>query len=227
VVNPNHNYPIRRFLTGNETTIGVCTASVINTANGNIGLTAEHCLIDRDGKQYNLSFLSFSPGYDNETNGPLGAIPVEDVAIPYTHLVDPRENDYALVRFAFKDPNRGGARLQDYTGALGWRFDIGNNELTCVFCYPVGGNLENCIRDSKHLCKWQGITKKRQNFYVIRNVDLGYAASGSPYISQYDTETNLGYAYTLMTRYINTSEVSVGKIWDENVFFGLLLRLTS
>ncbi|KAF0520953.1 hypothetical protein F8M41_016013 [Gigaspora margarita] len=62
-------------------------------------------------------------------------INVEELAIPYTHLEDPDVNDYALVKFAFIDPNGGNARLQEYTGGLGWRFDIGNNPLTNVFGY--------------------------------------------------------------------------------------------
>ncbi|RIB04358.1 hypothetical protein C2G38_2048486 [Gigaspora rosea] len=146
VVTPHYNYPIGLFLSGNKSREEVCTASVINTANGNIGITAAHCLLNDDGKHYNLSFLSFSPGY-NGTNGPLEVLPVVATAIPHTHLLDPYKDDYALVRFAFRDPYGGRKKLQDFTGALGWRFDIGNGEPTSVFGYPEGGDLKNCTRD--------------------------------------------------------------------------------
>ncbi|RIB26940.1 hypothetical protein C2G38_2162014, partial [Gigaspora rosea] len=59
---------------------------IINTANGNIGITAAHCLFDNNGNRYNLSFLSFSSGYDNRTYGPLGYIPIVETAIPDAFL---------------------------------------------------------------------------------------------------------------------------------------------
>ncbi|CAG8660347.1 8100_t:CDS:2 [Gigaspora margarita] len=201
----------------------VCTASVIYTKNGNIGLTAAHCLLDDDGNLWNLSLLSFSPGYDNGTNGPLGAIPVVATVMPHSYLINHEKYDYALVRFEF---NQGGATLQDYTGALGWRFDIGNGEPTSVYGYPDSGNFENCAHDGEHLCKWQGITEKREDIYVIKNLTAGSGASGGPLISQYDTKTNLGYAYAVIRGYFSGSKASLGSIWDEIVFLDLLLRIT-
>ncbi|CAG8797707.1 4525_t:CDS:2, partial [Gigaspora rosea] len=174
VVNPNHNYPIGLFISGNESHDEFCTAS-----------------------QHNLSFLSFSPGYDNGTNGPLGVISIVDTAIPYTHLVDPNMTDYA--------PHGGRKTLQDYTGALGWRFDIGNGELTSLIGYPIDGDLENCANDAEHLCKWQGITEKLENYYDIRNIDFGLGASRGPFISQYNTTTNLGYAYAVYDGFFDRS----------------------
>ncbi|RIB17379.1 hypothetical protein C2G38_1434523 [Gigaspora rosea] len=227
VVNPNHNYPIGLFLSGNESTKS-CTASVINTANGNIGLTAAHCLFDENENEYNLSFLSFSPGYNNGSKGPLGDIPVVATAIPPTFLNNRFEYDYALMKFEFNDPNGGDATLQDYTGALGWRFDIGNGEPTSVYGYPGLGNFEDCPNDYKHLCKWQGITDKLENFfYVIDNLIAGPGSSGGPFISQYDTETNLGYVYALVRGYSDIDNVSIGSIWDEIVFSDLLLNMTT
>ncbi|CAG8761125.1 18753_t:CDS:1, partial [Gigaspora rosea] len=55
------------------------------------------------------------------------------------------------------------------------------------------------------------------------NVDLGDGASGSPFISQYDNETNLGYVYSVFCEYLSGSKLSVADIWDENLFLGLLL----
>ncbi|RIB20440.1 hypothetical protein C2G38_2179303 [Gigaspora rosea] len=223
VVNPNHNYPIGFFIANNGSVEDVCTASVIHTENGNIGLTAAHCLLDDNGNPWNLSFLSFSPGYDNGTNGPLGAIPVVDIAMPDDYLINPNKYGYALVRFGF---NHGGSTLQDYTGALGWRFDIGSGEPTSVYGYPDRGNFENCVHDGEHLCKWQGITEKGRNFYGIKYLTSGSGASGGPLISQYDTKTNLGYAYAVIRGYLDGYNTSVGSIWDENVFLDLLSRIT-
>ncbi|KAF0476415.1 serine protease [Gigaspora margarita] len=209
----------------NDIYIIYCTASVINTDNGNIGLTAAHCLHDDDGSPYDPNSLSFSPGY-NGTNGPLGAIPVVDTAIPHIHLENPEEDDYALVRFAFQDPNREGATLQDYTGALGWRFDIGDDEPTSVFGYPFHGDMEDCARDGERLCKCQGIAEMQESFYAITNMYLGEGTSGSPFISQYDPETNLCYVYAICDSFLDKYNYSIGDIWDEGIFLDLLLRIT-
>ncbi|RIB29717.1 hypothetical protein C2G38_997200 [Gigaspora rosea] len=163
IVSPYHNYPIGRFLIRTGSNASSCTASVINTSNGNIGLTAARCLFDANsGVPFNLSFLSFSPGYDNGTNGPLGAIPIAGTAVPHAYIITRKSDDYALVKFAFSDPSGLDLTLQDYTGALGWRLDIGDNETTSIFGYPGNGDMENCAKNSKHLCEWQGNT----NLYI-------------------------------------------------------------
>src|SRR6266542_6670474 len=59
------NYPVG-MLFFSDTQTGepkTCTASVINTENGNIGITAAHCLFDDDGTIFNN--MMFSPGYDS------------------------------------------------------------------------------------------------------------------------------------------------------------------
>src|SRR5437764_6550600 len=60
--NPS-NYPVGKlFLTNPETgKEQSCTASMINTKHGNIGITAAHCLFNSHGKVY--SNMMFSPGY--------------------------------------------------------------------------------------------------------------------------------------------------------------------
>ncbi|RIB18807.1 hypothetical protein C2G38_2036579 [Gigaspora rosea] len=80
-------------------------------------------------------------------------------------------NDYALVKFAFNKENK---TLQDYTGGLGWRIYVGNNTLTNIFGYPLTCNLENCIKDGKHLCEWEGYTQIEQE-----DLPIDYVISGS------------------------------------------------
>ncbi|CAG8807749.1 4257_t:CDS:1 [Gigaspora margarita] len=223
-VNPNFNFPIGRFLINLRNGSALhCTASVINTENGNIGLTAAHCLIKGNGTTYDLQDLSFSPGYDNGKEGPLGTINIEKLAVPYSNLVDPNENDYALVKFAFTE---GNARLQDYTGALGCRFDIGNYTLTNVFGYPGSGNMENCNITGKHLCEWQGNVQKDNDFYFIDDVNLGMGVSGAALIFQHNRDENLGYAYASHETYVDETDESIAPIWDELIFLDLLLRLS-
>ncbi|CAG8457741.1 7204_t:CDS:1 [Gigaspora rosea] len=225
-VSPENNYPIGRLLirlhNGNY---GFCTASVINTENGNIGITSAHCLIDANGEEYDINFMRFSPGYDNGTNGPLGIIKVEDVAIPFMFRLTNYWNDYALVKFAFNKENK---TLQHYTGGLGWRFDVGNNTLTNIFGYPFTGNLENCIKDGVHLCEWEGYTQVEQKnlsiHYVISgSIHLGKGVSGGPLIFQYDRAINLGYVYSVYRFWRNTSRESLA--FHPDVFNGLLSQL--
>ncbi|CAG8441961.1 6494_t:CDS:2, partial [Ambispora leptoticha] len=65
--NPNNplNYPIGMLFFSDPETgePQVCTASVFNTENGNIGMTAAHCLFNDDGIQFNN--IAFSPGFDD------------------------------------------------------------------------------------------------------------------------------------------------------------------
>ncbi|CAG8793535.1 3296_t:CDS:1, partial [Gigaspora rosea] len=227
IINSELNFPIGLLFinlgSGLETT---CTASVINTENGNIGLTTAHCLTRDDGTTYDPDDILFSPGFDNKETGPLGTIKVEELAVPYTHLVNPIVADYALIKLAFIDPNGGNASLQDHTGGLGWRFDIGNNTLTNVFGCPDSGDLVNCYKDGYHLCEWQGNVLKTEKEYIIKGINLGSGASGAPMIFQYNRNEHLGYVYTVHEGYLNLTNESFAPIWDEQIFLGLLLRLS-
>ncbi|RIB30433.1 hypothetical protein C2G38_2026868 [Gigaspora rosea] len=228
---PENNYPIGRFFKrlpdGSD---GSCTASVINTRNGNIGITAAHCLLDSsNGDILDKSAFTFSPGYDNGTHKLDESVDVEDFEIPLTFLVASSINDYALVKFAFKDPFGKDETLQYYTGGLGWRFDIGNDTLTNFFGYSGNGDLENCIRDGRHLCEWQGYTQLESDDegdydYVIRG-NLGYGASGGPLIYKYNRTINLGYVYSVYRAWRIASNESVAYAFDETVFTSLLSRL--
>ncbi|KAF0528880.1 serine protease [Gigaspora margarita] len=187
-VNPQHNYPIGHlYIDINATNYAYCTASKINTANRNIELTAMYCLVDEYGTPYKSDTLTFSPD----------------------------KHDYALLRFEFEDPTGGNVRLQDYTGALGWRFNIQNNTPTNVFCYSKRGDLEGCPNDSEHLCEWQGIVEIDDKYNFINDVDLGIGASGGPFIYQYDRNTTLGYVYTVFAEYTNYSEAHTSNGFSE------------
>src|SRR6266511_3287748 len=149
--NPNNpvNYPVGMlFFSDPETGESqICTASMINTENGNIGITAAHCLFDENDVVYNN--VMFSPGYNLGTPGPLGLIPVEFITVPsrYTGKVNSAPvYDYGFIRMNFNDPN--GYKLQQYTGANGWRLNVeGDNILTTVVGYPEGSDIPNCPND--------------------------------------------------------------------------------
>ena len=223
--NPNnrHNYPIGRlFSTDSVGRLIACTASMINTENGNIGITAAHCLFDDDGTIFNN--MMFSPGYDSGIPGPLGLIPVEFVVVPseYDGKVDgPPVYDYGFIRMNFNDPN--GYKLQQYTGANGWRLNVeGDDILTAIFGYPNGGDMPNCERDGKHLCAYVGNVKTRDTLYVIPGVELGNGASGSPFIVEFDTRRNLGYTYSNYASHNRNNNIDAGPRYNPVDFNNLL-----
>src|SRR6266511_3774913 len=182
--NPNNNpsnYPVGALFFSDPQTgeASGCTASVINTENGNIGITAAHCLFNDDGIVYD--YMMFSPGYDSGKLGPLGSIPVEFVAVPsgYDGKAGPPVYDYGMMRMKFNDPD--GYKLQQYTGANGWRLDVeGDSILTNIFGYPREGDIPNCARDGLHLCEFVGNAKASESLYVIPGVRIGSGASGAP-----------------------------------------------
>src|SRR5687767_3956980 len=88
----------------------------------------------------------FSPGFNHGKDGPLGQIgPAKVVKVPDTFLANNDVDDYGLLRFDFS--TRDGRNLQQVTGALGWKFNIGTNIPTTVFGYPESGNFDNCQND--------------------------------------------------------------------------------
>src|SRR5437764_132610 len=193
--NPNnpHNYPIGKlfFFVPATGQTGFCTASMIHTEHGNIGITAAHCLFNDDGVVF--SNILFSPGYDSGIPGPLGLIPVEFVVVPYEY--DGKADiapiyDYGMIRMRFNDPN--GYKLQQYTGANGWRLDVGGDTiLTTVFGYPISGSMPNCPNDGFRLCGFIGDAKASETIYDIHGVDLGHGSSGAPWMVGYIINRNL------------------------------------
>src|SRR5437764_797162 len=78
--------------------------------------------------------MMFSPGYDSGIPGPLGTIPVESAAVLTEY--DGNDNspvyEYGMMKMKFNDPK--GFKLQQYTGANGWRLDVvGDSILTNIF----------------------------------------------------------------------------------------------
>ncbi|RIB14675.1 hypothetical protein C2G38_2040003 [Gigaspora rosea] len=220
-VNQFH-YPIGLLIIRNHSgDLFTCTASVINTNNGDIGLTAAHCLFDHRTQSF-YDDIVFSPGYNNGQVGPLGAIRVIEmiVTIEFLHNSDD-QFDWGMVKFDF---NMGGYPLKAFTGALGWTFIVGNNTPTTILGYPNGGNLQNCPNDGDTLCYWQGITHLAEDneYYVIPDLEIGNGASGAPCIINYDPNTNLGTLYSNYASYDDLNEEALLPFYDPTEFQALL-----
>ena len=228
--NPNNplNYPVGILFFSNSQTgrLETCTASMINTENGNIGITAAHCLFSSNLIVHNN--VMFSPGYDSGIHGPLGLIPVEYVVASPGYSGNPNDGpvyDYGMIRMNFNDPN--GYKLQQYTGANGWRLNVeGDNILTTIFGYPEDGDTPNCPNDGFHLCAFVGNVKTSGTLYVIPGVDIGIGASGAPMTVGHNTR-NLGYTYSTFSAYRRRDNRSVGPRYNPVEFNNLLARVSN
>ncbi|CAG8722992.1 5928_t:CDS:1, partial [Funneliformis caledonium] len=196
-----------------------CTASVINTNDGNIGLTAAHCLFHHDTNSF-FDNIIFSPGYDNGQPGPLGNIPIAKVVITNEFLHnDDNEFDWGMMLFNF---NWNGLSLKHFTGALGFRFNPGDNVPTTIRGYPNGGDLENCPNDGLHLCTWQGETIFANGYYIVHDLNIGEGASGGPLMMNYDPNTNLGQLYSNYASFDELNDQLLAPIYNPIQFQSLI-----
>ncbi|PKY51033.1 hypothetical protein RhiirA4_467837 [Rhizophagus irregularis] len=222
-VDQPRNFPVGMLfmsLNGEDFT---CTASVINTDDGNIGATAAHCLYNHDAQAY-FENVMFAPGYDNGQPGPLGKVPIAKMAITPEFLNNNDDKfDWGMVLFNF---NMGNLPLKYYTGALGWVFQLGTNVPTTIQGYPNGGDLENCPNDGQTLCMWQGQTILANDYYIVHDLNLGEGASGGPLITEYDPNLNLGLIYSNYASFDELNDQLLGPIYDSLEFQALIGDLT-
>ncbi|CAG8516919.1 1553_t:CDS:2, partial [Acaulospora colombiana] len=167
-----------------------CTASVINTENGNIGLTAAHCLYNPI-TQNPFHDIMFSPGYDHGQPGPLNLIPVDEA-------IKANAFDWAILRFGF---NKDGQPLQDFTGSLGLSFNVGDYFATTILGYPDGGEADLA-----------------NDYYVMHDLDLGPGASGSPCLMFHNSNTNLGWMYSNYAYFDDEQQDGLAPIYNSTEF---------
>jgi len=207
---------------GNDFT---CTASVINTDDGNIGLSAAHCLYD-PGTQSYFDNVMFSPGYDNGQLGPLGNVPIAKMVVTPEFIRDNDDDfDWGMMLFNF---NMNGLPLKYFTGALGWLLPPGNNIPTVIQGYPDGGNLPNCPNNGQTLCMWQGVVvlAEENDFYIVPDLNLGNGASGAPLITNYNPDVNLGQLFSNYASFDELNDQLLAPIYDPIEFQALIGDLT-
>ena len=157
-----------------------CTASVINTDYGNIGLTAGHCLYKY--KDIRFTNTAFCPGFSNGQCA-FGLVPVSDIALFITN--GNYYYDYGLIKFVYN------GKLQDKTGSFDWDANPGNEVDVTVLGYPVDGQFP-CARNGNVLCMWQGHSSRQGSFRYVP-IGVGHGSSGGPWIRQYDAKTKKGW----------------------------------
>jgi hypothetical protein len=163
-----------------------CTASVFNTWNGNIGLTAANCLY---GDGILFSNTAFCPGFNNAVCN-FGIILVIEVAV-YDKNFD-SYHDYGMIKFGVYS-----GKLQDDTGYFNWDATPGDDVDVTIFGYPSNGQMD-CAKDGNVLCKWNGHSSTQNGVRVVSE-DLGSGSDGGPWVRNYDENTpNSGWAGTMI-----------------------------
>jgi V8-like Glu-specific endopeptidase len=189
-----------------------CTASVINTSNGNIGITAAHCLY---GNGFLYSNTAFCPGYNNAVCD-FGIKFVIEVAL-YEETVD-FYHDYGMIKFGV---NSG--KLQDETGYFNWDANQGDDVDVTIFGYPGDGQMD-CARNTNVLCKWYGHSNTTDDVRVVP-IGLGNGSSGGPWVRDYD-ENTINSGWVVGTTSVLGDDISSSSKYKYDDFVNLINELS-
>ena len=155
-----------------------CTGSVISSPEGDIVVTAAHCVYDSSGAETDLAFV---PEYDN------GSMPygVWDVSAVYvaSQWVSDRNPDYDVAFIVVHNTSVSGT-IQDEVGADTLAVDQSYTDLTTVIGYPS---------DTNEPITCTNYTTEFSSTQLQFDCD-GYpgGTSGSPFLTDVNSKTGLG-----------------------------------
>lgn len=195
-----------------------CTASMITTNNGNVALTAGHCLYDPSTRSYPIA-LDFYPGFDRVpgTAGG-GKVPVAKLAVLAKSLISNNPlDDYGMIKLAFQ------GRLQDVTGSFGWNVHAPPKNPTTVFGYPESGNMPcKGPRDGNSFCEWDGQSVKTPALRLIPTIDVGGGGSGGPWLTDFDKAAETGTIIGVSSVFVKAVSASAAATWNSKDFNDML-----
>ncbi|HEY0805369.1 MAG TPA: trypsin-like serine protease [Pseudonocardiaceae bacterium] len=185
-----------------------CTASVVNSAAGDLVLTAAHCIHDGAGGDYRSNIV-FVPGY-HDGQDPYG------VWTPSQLVVDPRwisDSDDDL-DFGFLVVHKQGSTesVQQAAGANRVGTNLGYDLPVRVTGYPIGSEQPtNCQKASR---------AERQ--FQLRFDCAGFSdgTSGGPWVTDVDPATGLGVVVGVIGGYQTggyTSDTSYSSYFDDDI----------
>ncbi|RIB02215.1 hypothetical protein C2G38_2125721 [Gigaspora rosea] len=166
-----------------------CTASVINSADGNTGISTAHCLYNWEAN-VPADSLTFCPGYDHGEQSRYGCVAVKKVNVSPLYINSEGISfDYGILKFDYN------GRLQDNTGYFGWGIQPEYPVEIVTFGYPGDGDMD-CVKDTSNLCSWRGNALLQEDSpqpdqYVP--LVLGHGSSGGPWVIKNSPPNNLGY----------------------------------
>lgn len=192
----------------------VCSASVVNSENRSVVVTAAHCLLDFGRSKASPRSALFVPadrGWAQQR--PYGVWAAVEYLIPQNFLDNAEvastgavsgsgwTTDYAFLVME----TRQGQRIQDVTGGLGIAFGVPVQQLTQLG-YPTAAPFDG---SSPYLCAstaWQqGWAAGYQHL-----CDMTPGSSGGAWLAYYDRQLGAGYVVAVTST--GTSTLAVGSV---------------
>jgi V8-like Glu-specific endopeptidase len=157
-----------------------CTGSVVNSAAGDVIVTAAHCVYDSGSGTY-INDIAFVPGY-HDGQEPYGIWTASKIVVPqqWTDAGDP---DYDVAFVVVHQPGSS-ARIQDVVGADTLGIDPSYTAMARVVGYPSGTEQPiTCTNQTVEFSPTQ-----------LEFDCAGYpdGTSGSPFLTGVDAQTGLG-----------------------------------
>ena len=186
-----------RLYMGFSTGDSVCSASVVNSAAGNVVATAAHCVWDMDADVV-ADYLAFVPAdADSGASAPYDIWAVESVVLPEQFAqdanLDPVDRyivgegwayDFAFLVMA---PSSSGQEIESVTGGQGIAFGIPAQELV-VTGYPT---MEPFDGTSQRYCASDDWDPYDYAYYI--SCDMTPGSSGGGWFTNYDAASGSGY----------------------------------
>jgi V8-like Glu-specific endopeptidase len=185
-----------------------CTGSVVNSAAGDIIVTAAHCVYDSGSGTY-INNIAFVPGY-HDGQEPYGIWTASKIVVPQQWM-DAGDPDYDVAFVVVHQPGSS-ARIQDVVGSDTLGIDPSYTAMSRVVGYPSGTEQPiTCTNQTVELSPTQ-----------LEFDCAGYpdGTSGSPFLTGVDAQTGLGIVSGVIGGYQyggDTPDVSYSAYFGSNV----------
>lgn len=157
-----------------------CTASVVHSAQGNVLLTAAHCIHDGEGGDY-ITGITFAPGFHDGV-APFGYWTVTDELVPPGWI---SSSDQDLdVGFATAHQVGNPRSLESLVGANTLATGTGFEQPITLTGYPDNSDVPAVCQN----------TTSKQSTYQLKIDCVGFptGTSGGPWVTGQDPKTKLG-----------------------------------
>jgi len=197
----------------------LCSGSVVTADNHDTVVTAGHCVFDT-GRQVFASKWAFVPLYSLGSR-PHGTFVGRKLATK-EGWTDDRDFNYD-VGIVLMEPNDKGQHIQDAAGGLGITLNAPKAARTNAFGYPVnmnsGETMSTCAATSSAPTFIVGFTG------VQLQCGMTGGSSGGPWIQQYNTNTNYGQQFSVVSFGISNRPGNVFGPYFTNANIGSLYDL--
>lgn len=172
------------FSTSNGATTGhYCSGSVVDSPQGDIVVTAAHCVADTTGY---VSDIAFVPGF-HDGQDPYGVWEVTNIVVPPQWLSDTDPDDD--VAFLTVHLAGSASRVQDVVGGDQLGVDAGYTNLVQVVGYPASTQEPVTCTDYTSEFTDPSLSGPQLEFDCD---DYPSGTSGSPFLAKVDSNTGLG-----------------------------------